>query len=171
MTVPDDHTSGADLLAEEETLRLDHVDELTCHRIGTRIAERGLREARPLMVVVYLGEWLVQKVALPGSSLNNDIVIEGKRRVATVEGHSSLWARNRHLDAGTTFEAATGLQPPAWAPYGGAVPLRTTDGERRGWVIVSGMSQEDDHVFAVDGIRAAQAAEQAEQDTRTSRSD
>jgi uncharacterized protein (UPF0303 family) len=159
MTVTADHTSGPDLLAEEETLRLDHVDELTCHRIGTQIAERGLREARPVMVVVYLGDWLVHKAALAGTSLNNDIVIEGKRRVAGLQGHSSLWARNHHLDEGTTFEEATGLSRPAWAPFGGAVPLVTTDGERRGWVIVSGMSQEDDHLFAVAGIRAAQQAQ------------
>jgi uncharacterized protein (UPF0303 family) len=159
MTSPQDHTSGPDLLAEEETLRLEHVDELACHRIGSRIAERGLREGRSVAVVVYLGEWLVYKAMLPGTSLNNDVVIEGKRRVATIEGHSSLWARNRHLDAGTTFEEATGLAPPAWAPYGGAVPLVTTDGTRQGWVIVSGMTQEDDHAFAVTGIRAARAGQ------------
>ncbi len=159
MTDSADHTSGADLLAEEATLRLDHVDERTCHQIATRVVERGLREDRSLVVVVYLGEWLVHKVALAGTSLNNDLVMAGKRRVAEIEGHSSLWARNRHLDQGTTFEEATGLRPPAWAPYGGAVPLLTTDGARRGWVIVSGMSQEDDHVFAVDGIRAAQQAQ------------
>ena len=99
-----DHTPASELLAEEETLRLDHVDELTCHQIGARIAERGLREGRSVAVAVYLGEWLVYKAMLPGTSLNNDIVIEGKRRVAGIEGHSSLWARNRHLDAGTTFE-------------------------------------------------------------------
>lgn len=161
MTSTQDHTPGPDLLAEEDTLRLDHVDELTCHRIGARIAERGLREGRSVAVAVYLGEWLVYKSMLPGTSLNNDIVIEGKRRVAGIEGHSSLWARNRHLDAGTTFEEATGLQLPAWAPFGGAVPLVTTDGARQGWVIVSGMSQEDDHAFAVDAIRAAQPAQQA----------
>ena len=30
------------------------------------------------------------------------------------------------------------------------------DGEWRGWVIVSGLTQEEDHEFAVDGIKAAQ---------------
>ena len=161
MTAPADHTSGADLLAEEATLRLDHVDELTCHQIGSRIAGRGLAEGRSVAVVVHLGEWLVYKAMLPGTSLDNDVVIEGKRRVASIEGHSSLWARNRHLDAGTTFEEATGLSLPAWAPYGGAVPLLTRDGTRRGWVVVSGMSQEDDHAFAVDGIRTAQQTQAA----------
>ena len=158
MTPQSPHTTAAELLAEEEGLQLAHVDELTCHQIGSHVTQRGLREGRPVAVVVYLGEWMVYKTMLPGTSLNNDIVIEGKRRVAGREGHSSLWARNRHLDAGTTFEEVTGLSLPAWAPYGGAVPLVTREGERLGWVIVSGMSQEDDHAFAVEAVRAAQLA-------------
>jgi uncharacterized protein (UPF0303 family) len=152
------HTSSADLLAEEQTLRLDHVDETVTYRIGSHIAELALKDARTVMVVVFLDDWLVYKAALPGTSINNDIVIEGKKRVASIDGHSSLWARNRQLDAGTTFEDATGLRLPGHAPYGGAVPLVTVDGDHRGWVIVSGLTQEEDHEFAVEGIRAAQRA-------------
>jgi uncharacterized protein (UPF0303 family) len=152
------HTSADDLLAEEQTLRLDQLDETVTYRIGSHIAERALRDARTVMVVVFLDDWLVYKAALPGTSINNDIVIDGKKRVASVDGHSSLWARNRHLDAGTTFEDATGLRLPGHAPFGGAVPLVTAAGDHRGWVIVSGLTQEEDHEFAVDGIRAAQHA-------------
>jgi uncharacterized protein (UPF0303 family) len=65
---------------------------------------------------------------------------------------------NPSLDVGTTFEAATGLSLPGSAPYGGAVPLVTVNGAHRGWVIVSGLTQEEDHQFAVEGIRAAQRA-------------
>lgn len=154
-----DHTPAHELLAEELTLQLDHVDEQTCHQIGSQIAERGLREKRTVMVAVYLGDWQVYKCALPGTSLSNDIVIDSKRRVASIEGHSSLYARNHYLDEGTTFEEATGLALPGWAPFVGAVPLITLDGARQGWVIVSGLSQEEDHAFAVDGILAAQAAQ------------
>ena len=71
------------------------------------------------------------------------------------DGHSSLYARNRFLHSGTTFEEATGLPLPGHAPFGGAVPLVTVDGWR-GWVIVSGLTQEEDYEFAVDGIKAAQ---------------
>ena len=156
MSNTDSYTSPASLLAEEETLRLDEVNELVCYRIGAHIAERAARESRPVMVDVFLGDWLVYKTALPGTSINNDIVIEGKRRVAQREGHSSLYVRNRHLEARTTFADATGLQLPGHAPFGGAVPLVTGDGEWRGWVIVSGLTQEEDHEFAVDGIKAGQ---------------
>jgi uncharacterized protein (UPF0303 family) len=156
MTDSAPHTSSADLLAEEHTLRLKRVDELVCYHVGAHVAERAREDSRTVMVVVYLGDWLVYKAALPGTSINNDIVIEGKRRVASREGHSSLWARNRHLDGGSTFEAATGLRLPGHAPFGGAVPLVEVGGSFRGWVIVSGLTQEEDHAFAVDGIRAAQ---------------
>jgi uncharacterized protein (UPF0303 family) len=156
MTAGPSHTSAADLLAEEQTLRLERVDALVCYDIGAQVAERARDGSRTVMVVVYLGDWLVYKAALSGTSINNDIVIEGKRRVASIEGHSSLWARNRYLDAGTTFEAATGLRLPGHAPYGGAVPLVDVTGSLRGWVIVSGLTQEEDHELAVDGVRSAQ---------------
>ena len=35
------HSSAADLLAEEETLRLDQVDEAVAYRIGSHIAGAG----------------------------------------------------------------------------------------------------------------------------------
>ena len=62
--------------------------------------------------------------------------------------HSSLYERNRYLAEGTTFEAVTGLSQPEYAPYGGSVPLIATAGVCEGLVIVSGLSQEDDHDLA-----------------------
>ena len=68
---------------------------------------------------------------------------------------ASLYERNRHLEAGTTFEDATGLSFPEYAPFGGAVPLRSGDGALVGMVVVSGLTQEEDHSIAVEAIRAA----------------
>ena len=45
VTTTDSSTSPASLVAEEETRRLDEVDELVCYRIGVPIAERAARES------------------------------------------------------------------------------------------------------------------------------
>jgi uncharacterized protein (UPF0303 family) len=45
---------------------------------------------------------------------------------------------------------------PDYAPYGGAVPLKTLDDQVLGYVVVSGLTQEEDHRLAVEAIRAAQ---------------
>lgn len=148
------HTPAAELLAEEESLRLDQVDEVVCHRIGSQIAQRSLEQSLTVTVAAYLDGRLVYKAALPGTNLSNDLFIEAKVRVASMTGHSSLWARNHYLDQGTTFEEATGLGMPAYGAYGGAVPLITAAGEHRGWIVVSGLAQTEDHALAVEAIRA-----------------
>jgi uncharacterized protein (UPF0303 family) len=149
-------TAPAVLLEQEQTLRLDHIDEVTCYRIGSWIAERSLQASQTVTVVVVLDGRTVYKAALPGTSAGNDMIIEGKARVSHLGQHSSLYERNRYLAEGTTFEAVTGLSQPEYAPYGGSVPLIATAGVCEGLVVVSGLSQEDDHDLAVAGIRSAQ---------------
>ena len=149
-------TAPAVLLEQEQTLRLDHIDEVTCYRIGSWIAERSLQASQTVTVVVVLDRRTVYKAALPGTFPGNDTYIEGKARVSQLGQHSSLYERNRYLAEGTTFEAVTGLSQPEYAPYGGSVPLIATAGVCEGLVVVSGLSQEDDHNLAVAGITSVQ---------------
>jgi len=145
------------LLAQEKQLVFDTLDEVTCYRIGSWIAESSLRDSRTVTVAVFLGDRIVYKTALPGTSVDNDVVIEGKRRVCLLGRHASLYERNRYLELGTTFQAATGMSLPDYAPYGGALPLLSPAGELQGLVIVSGLTQEEDHDLAIAGIEAARA--------------
>lgn len=144
----------AALLEQEKQLIFDTVDEVTCYRIGAWIAEASLRDSRTVAVAVFLGDRIVYKTALPGTSVHNDVVIEGKRRVSVLGRHSSLYERNRYLELGTTFEAATKMSLPEYAPFGGAVPLLSAAGDLHGLVIVSGLTQEEDHDLAIAGIEA-----------------
>ena len=149
-------TAPAVLLEQEQRLRLDHIDEITCYRIGSWIAEQALQASQTVTVVVVLHGRTVYKAALPGTFPGNDTIIDGKARVSQLGQHSSLYERNRYLASGTTFEDATGLTQPDYAPYGGSVPMLSTTGACEGLVIVSGLSQEDDHDLAVAGITSAQ---------------
>lgn len=151
-----DITPTAALLDEETQLRLSTIDERTCFDIGSTIAQRSADEGLATTIGVYLHDRLVYKAAFAGTTSDNDLVIAAKRNVAQLDGHSSLYARNRYLEAGTSFEKATGKQFPEYAPYGGAVPLRTVDDQVLGYVVVSGLTQEEDHRLAVEAIRAAQ---------------
>jgi len=149
-----DFTPTADLLEQENSLRLAAVDELACHRIGRFIADRSISDGLPVTTGVFLGDRLVYKAAFADTTAMNDIAVEAKRRTALIGGHASLFERNRHLEAGTTFEEATGLSFPEHAPFGGAVPLKDGEGELRGMVVVSGLTQEEDHDLAVEAIRS-----------------
>jgi uncharacterized protein (UPF0303 family) len=146
------------LLEEEQELVGDTVDEALCYAIGSRIVEGGLRERQPLAVGVVLGERQVFHVGLPGTEAFNDMVMKGKWAVAKRGGHSSLYERNVRLQNGTTFEDETGLTFPEYAPFGGAVPVRARQRDADvAYVVVSGLTQEEDHALAVEAIRAALA--------------
>jgi uncharacterized protein (UPF0303 family) len=143
-----------DLLAEESGLRLEQIDERTCYEIGRSIAERAAAEKASVAATVFLGDRPVFHVGFPGTTAKNDAVIAAKLRVAQLNGHSSLFERNSRLAQGTTFEEDTGLGLPEYAPFGGAVPLATKDGHVAGFVVVSGLTQEEDHEYATQGIRS-----------------
>jgi len=149
-----DFMPTADLLEQEKQLIFDTLDEVTCYEIGAWIADSSVRNWRTVTVAVFLGDRLVYKTALPGTSVDNDVVIEGKRRVSLLGPHASLYERNRYLELGTTFQAATGMSLPDYAPFGGAVPLLSPAGDLLGLVIVSGLTQEEDHDLAIAGIEA-----------------
>ncbi|MGN7799687.1 heme-binding protein [Leifsonia sp. 22587] len=147
-------TSPSELLREEESLVLQHVDEATCYSLGHHIAKVGLTKGQPLTISVRLGERSVFHAGLPGSTSLNDAVVTAKWNTARRSGHSSLYQRNLWLDRGTTFEEATGLEFPDYAAFGGAVPVwEEATGAIQAFVIVSGLSQEEDHALAVSAIQ------------------
>ncbi|MGO4247628.1 heme-binding protein [Paenarthrobacter sp. RAF54_2] len=144
------------LLKEESELVIDKVNEQTCYALGCWIADRALYLDQPLAISVRLDTREIFRLKLPGSPPISDAVLDAKYSTAHRGQHSSLFERNLRLSRGTTFEAETGLTFPEYAPFGGAVPIRTSDsGDICAWVIVTGLTQEEDHAVAVDAIRFA----------------
>lgn len=142
------------LLREEDSLVVHDLDERASYLLGCSIADRALECGQPLAVSIQIGMREVFRVKLPGSLPIADTVLDAKLRTAIRGGHSSLYERNLRLARGTTFEEETGLTFPEHAPFGGAVPIRSgTAGAIRGWVAVTGLTQEEDHAVAVDAIR------------------
>ena len=86
--------------------------------------------------------------------MNGNRYLAGKRRVVTHFGHSSFHERLRHVAAGTTFEAATSLQFPEYAPHGGGFPLIVRGTGPVGVALVSGLPQDQDHALIVEALEA-----------------
>ena len=78
------------------------------------------------------------------------------RRGAVVNrfGHSTLFVRQSFLERGTTFEAATGLDPEQYAAHGGGFPVLVRNVGAVGVVVVSGLPQLEDHRMVVAALRA-----------------
>jgi uncharacterized protein (UPF0303 family) len=93
---------------------------------------------------------VVFRAARNGTDATNDQYVGGKARLVEKFGHATLYERLRYEAEGTTFEEATSLTFPEYAPHGGGFPLIVEGAGPVGVVIVSGLPQLDDHALVVE---------------------
>jgi len=144
----------AALLAEEARLALPSLGESDAIAIGRLLLARAEERSLPVTIEVRRGSRVLFRAALPGTSADNDAWIAGKAAVVERFGHSTWYVRQRFLAEGTTFEAATGLDRPAYAAHGGGFPLIVAGTGPVGVALVSGLPQEQDHALIVECLEA-----------------
>ncbi|ORV25749.1 hypothetical protein AWB99_21800 [Mycolicibacterium confluentis] len=146
-----------DALADEEGLDFPFFDHARAWKLGSAMVSTAVDAALPVTIAIAFGEQRVFHAALAGSAATNDDWMARKFR-AVAKHNCSSWA--------VACEARTepedyyiygGYRTEDIALAGGAVPLRVC-GSLIGAVGVSGLSEYDDHRFAVDAIRAFRAS-------------
>ena len=151
----DGFPSPDEILAQEARLVLPSCTDADALAIGRWILTTAEARGQAIVVEAWLGPRLVFRAARPGTNETNDQYIGGKRHVVERFGHASFYERQRHLAAGTTFEQATGLTFPEYAPHGGGFPLRVAGEDAPvGVVLVSGLPQQDDHALIIEALEA-----------------
>ncbi len=143
-----------EILAQESRLTLPACSVEDALTIGRWLLARGEERGLSIAIEVWHGERLVFRAARPGTNAHNDLYLAGKRRVVEHFGHASLYERLRHEVSGTTFEQATSLAFPDYAPHGGGFPLLVRGTGRVGVALVSGLPQQDDHALVVEALEA-----------------
>ena len=147
-----------ELRDQERRLVFTSLDENGAVDVGLSILRKATERDLPITIEVRLGERIVFRAARNGTGPTNDQYVAGKARLVERFGHSSLFERLRYEAEGTTFEAATGLTFPEYAPHGGGFPLNVDGSGPVGVVIVSGLPQIDDHALIVDSLTELLAA-------------
>jgi uncharacterized protein (UPF0303 family) len=148
----------AELLAQEERLALPSLSDADALAIGRLLLDLAQARDLPVTIEVWRVDRLVFRAACPGTDADNDRYLAGKLRVVRHFGHSSFHERLRHEAAGTTFEAATSLRFPDYAPHGGGFPLIVAGTGLVGVALVSGLPQDRDHALIVEALEAHLAA-------------
>ena len=143
-----------ELLDQERRLVLPSLDENGAVAIGLSILDKAVERDLPITIEVRLGDRVVFRAARNGTNATNDQYIGGKARLVERFGHASLYERLRYEAQGTTFEEATSLTFPEYAPHGGGFPLLVEGTGSVGVVIVSGLPQIDDHALVVECLTA-----------------
>jgi uncharacterized protein (UPF0303 family) len=137
------------LLSEEKILKLPTLSNNDATEIGLIAVTLGNQRKLPIAIEVRIGDWIVFHACLEGSKLENDWWINRKVAVVKLKQHSTMYERVSAEERGVDWHKENNLQDETHAIHGGALPLITNEGFK-GILIVSGLPQVDDHLFAVE---------------------
>ena len=117
--------------------------------LGQLATERAIADGLPIIIEVRHGTRLAYRVALAGSVPDSDEWLVRKRRVVERFEMSTMAARVKYEEQGTTFTEATGLSESDYAAHGGGFPIVVTGVGIVGGIYASGLPQVQDHEFLV----------------------
>ncbi len=137
------------LLAEELVLTLPHLSNSDAVEIGEIATAFGNQRKIPIAIQVRIGDWIVFHASLQGSKPENDWWINRKVEVVKLKQHSTMYERVSAEERGVDWHNENNLQDETHAIHGGALPLITDEGFK-GILIISGLPQVEDHLFAVE---------------------
>ena len=141
--------SSRQLLDEELILKLPSLTNSDAVEIGDIAITLGNQRKLPIAIEVRIGDWMVFHASLQGSKPENDCWINRKVAVVNLKQHSTMYERVSAEERCIDWHEENNLQDAIYAIHGGAIPLITNEGFK-GILVISGMPQVQDHVFAVE---------------------
>jgi len=141
--------SSKQLLEEEEVLKLPSLTNTDALEIGEIAVTLGKQRKLAITIEVRIGEWVVFHASLEGSKPENDWWIGKKSRVVMMKHHSTIYERVLAEELGIDWHKENNVADETHAIHGGALPLITPNGFA-GILIISGLPQVEDHLFAVE---------------------
>ena len=141
--------SSNQLLVEERLLILPSLTNNDAIEIGKIAVNRGGQRKLPIAIEVRIGDWIVFHASLQGSKPENDWWINRKVAVVKLKQHSTMYERVSAEERGVDWHKENNLQDETHAIHGGGLPLITDEGFK-GILIISGLTQVEDHLFAVE---------------------
>lgn len=146
------------LADQDASLELGSFDADDALDLGTLATQRARERSMPVAIEVWRGERLAFRVALPGSTSDNDAWLERKFRVTRRFELATMAVRVLYEEQGRTFNEATMLPATEFAAHGGAIPIRVRGTGMVGLFGVSGLPQVQDHEFLVEVLAEFKAS-------------
>ena len=141
--------SSEQLFEEELILKLPSLTNSDAVEIGEIATTLGNQRRVPIAIQIRIGDWIVFHASLEGSKPENDWWIKRKVAVVMLKHHSTMYERVFAEERGIDWHKENNLQDETHAIHGGALPLVTNEGFK-GILIISGLPQVEDHLFAVE---------------------
>ena len=141
--------TSENLLREEKVLFLSSLTNNDAIEIGEIATTLGKQRKLPIAIEVRIGDWIVFHASLQGSKPESDWWINRKVEVVKLKQHSTMYERVSAEERGVDWHKENNVQDETHAIHGGALPLITDEGFK-GILIISGLPQVEDHLFAVE---------------------
>lgn len=147
-----DRARTIDILKEQEQVLLfDAFDAQAAWEIGSTLRNKIIEAGHCAAIEITQGGMLVFESCLLGATRHNRTWVRRKRNTVEEFEQSSYRVTLELEEMGKCLEQR-GLSPLEFAASGGGVPVRSVKGALLGTVVVSGMTQEKDHQFAVEAM-------------------
>ncbi|WP_219834593.1 heme-degrading domain-containing protein [Paenibacillus sp. R14(2021)] len=142
------------LLDQEEELQFTSFTNEDAFQLGCMIVEIAKNEiGKGIAVHIENDEHPLFTHYMAGTSKDNIYWVDTKKNVVNHYGHSSLYVGEKYKAEGTTFKDGSGLPLTEYQGEGGSFPIIVRGQGKVATVTVSGLTGEEDHQAAVDGIR------------------
>ncbi|CAN2183103.1 COG4702 Uncharacterized conserved protein [Candidatus Nanopelagicaceae bacterium] len=145
--------TSAELLEQEESVRLTQFDQELALDLGALAAEIGLTRELPIAISVRIGDWEVFKASLPGTIAENDGWIQRKANVVALTHHTTMYERVSAEETGSDWHTDHGVVDETHAIHGGGFPIMLKTGEHLGAFIIIGLPQVEDHLLALEILK------------------
>lgn len=145
--------TSVQLLEHEAAAALEKIDIEIAREIGKRAFELATERNHPITISVELDGEEVFRQNVAGDAEEHSGWIARKSNVVNLTHHSTMYERVKSEEAETDWHVDHGVVDETHAIHGGGFPLITTDGSFRGVLLISGLPQVDDHLFAVEVLQ------------------
>ena len=143
-----------EILSQEGEIVFPRFTNEDAWELGVLLVERARKIGAPLIIDITRGNQCLFRYSFEGTSWNNETWVERKSRLTRRFAKSSLRVGLELRLKGTTLAERQGLSLSEYADHGGSFPLNVAGVGVIGSITVSGLPQEEDHAFVVDGIQA-----------------
>jgi uncharacterized protein (UPF0303 family) len=149
---------SVELLEHEASSALEVLNLEIALSIGESAATLGTVRELPITIAIELDGSEVFRRPLPGASDEHAGWITRKSNVVNLTHHSTMYERVKAEEEESDWHALHGVVDETHAIHGGGFPLITIDGNFRGVLLISGLPQVDDHLFAVEVLKGFSGA-------------
>ena len=145
--------TSVQLLEHEAASAFEYLDLETALQIGRHGVDLAKSRDYPVTIVIQLDGAEVFRETVSGDGEEHAGWIARKSNVVNLTHHSTMYERVKSEEDESDWHADHGVVDETHAIHGGGFPLITTDGIFRGVLLISGLPQVEDHLFAVEVLQ------------------